>query len=189
MFNEKIFDFLRSSFLKNKKGQAFSTFQLLIAAVVALALLGVLMPIIMRSIDIGGDPSQATQQLLKSQIDNPGTLSFTDDVTFSSKYNTLSASGVANDTGLDAGQIVFATNGLDDTFSTIGTSASKIEYSKTQKGKYRLGVLCDSDAAALVTSVDDYKASNKIDDSVSVTATNFADPSVTCCLIFPKRAQ
>jgi len=173
-------------FLRNKRGQAFSTFQLLIAAVVALALLGVLMPIIMRSIDIGGDPSQATQQLLKSQIDNPGTLSFTDDVTFSSKYNTLSASGVANDTGLDASQIVFMTNDLDDVFSTIGDNASKIEYEKTQKGKYRIGVLCDSDADALADSVDAYVGASKMADPGTLT---FADSSVTCCIIFPKRAQ
>jgi len=172
---------------KNKKGQAFSTFQLLIAAVVALALLGVLLPIIMRNVDIGGDPSQAAQSLLKTQINNPGTLAFTDPVTFSAKNNSLSASGIANDTGLDRQQIVFSINGLDDAFSNVGETA--ITYDKTDKGKYMIGILCDRDKASLNDSIDSYMGANKIMFGSTDIVYQEGDETVTNCVIFPKRSQ
>ncbi len=176
--------------IKNKKGQAFSTFQLLIAAVVALALLGVLLPIIMKNVDIGGDPSQAAQSLLKTQINNPGTLAFTESVTFSGKTNSLAASGVTNDTGLDRQQIAFSINGLDGTFSTIGTTA--IGYDKTDKGKYMIGILCDGTQDDLMASIKAYSSgdSPKIKFTPEdITFDDSADPGVTNCVIFPKRAQ
>ena len=68
-----------------EKGQAFSTFQLLIAAVVALAILGVLLPMITKNINIGGDITDSINTTLKTQVSNYGNLAYTDEVKVSSK--------------------------------------------------------------------------------------------------------
>ena len=167
---------------KSRKGQAFSTFQLLIAAVVALALLGVLMPIIMKSVVIGGDPIDATKTLLRSQINNPGSLIFTDTTTFSSK-TTISASGLGTDAAIANDQLVFSTNGLDDDFSS---SPNTLQYKNTIKKKFQIGILCETTKTVLETAlVDDYGDRDYIDltDDFDALADN-----VPVCVVFPIRA-
>ena len=175
--------------LKNSKGQAFSTFQLLIAAVVALALLGVLMPIIMKTLGFAqGDPISTSKQLLQSQIDNPGTLSYTDSVAFTSSKNSLAASGISENTGVTREQIMLLNNGLSEfTATPEGQPANVLKYTRTTKGTYKIGVLCDW-VADIEGAVGNY--SSEIPNITGVTATSFPDAAgQKVCIVFPMRSS
>ncbi|MDD2477387.1 MAG: hypothetical protein PHW45_00170 [Candidatus ainarchaeum sp.] len=181
--------------LINQKGQAFSTFQLLIAAVVALALLGVLMPIIMGNFSIGKSPSDSAQQYAKTQINNAGSLGYTDTLKFK-KDDSISATGVADGIDVDRDQVyvVVPTDLIDITFSDPSTSSYKqTKYLKSTKADYKIGVICDykesievslgyngltggpnneDDFFSIIKDLDDFK---DLDNSIKV------------CILFPKR--
>ncbi len=168
---------------KNKKGQAFSTFQLLIAAVVALALLGVLMPIIMKTLGFAqGDPISTSKQLLQGQVDNPGTLAYTDSVAFTDKKKSLTASGISENTGLSPDQVRFASD-LDNDFDVL-VDGKGINYKKSTKGTYKIGIICDY-IENLDDSIDAYV-------EIPTTADSGLFPNITeqkVCVVFPKRAS
>ncbi|MFH1751628.1 MAG: hypothetical protein ABH821_01670, partial [archaeon] len=95
-------------FFANEKGQAFSTFKLLIAAVIAIAILTLLMPII---VDLGGfttiEPDSEASSQLKSYVGRPGRYYLTKDVTFS-KEDSMVAKSIAKGTGIiEQSQICF----------------------------------------------------------------------------------
>jgi hypothetical protein len=94
--------------LKNNKGQAFSTFQLLIAAVVALALLGVLMPIIGGINPAGGSITDSVKEKIKSNQDLPGTVTLTEPIKVSSKtQSTVSTDAITEGSGMDPESVRF----------------------------------------------------------------------------------
>jgi len=171
---------------KNKKGQAFSTFQLLIAAVVALALLGVLMPIIMKTLGFAqGDPVSTSKQLLQGQIDNPGTLSYTDSVAFTDKKKSLSASGISENTGLSANQVKFVSD-LEADFDVLGDGRG-INYKKSTKGTYKIGILCDYQGEdGLDASMESY--GDEIPEGASELTWDNVDGQKVC-IVFPKRSS
>jgi len=170
--------------LKNKKGQAFSTFQLLIAAVVALALLGVLMPIIMKTLGFAqGDPISTSKQLLQGQIDNPGTLAYTDSVAFTNKKKSLTASGISENTGLSPDQVRFIVGDLADTDFQELADNKGINYLKSTKGTYKIGIICDYQNNIL----DSAEAYTEIPDITAITWESTDDIKV--CVVFPKRSS
>lgn len=165
----------------NKKGQAFSTFQLLIAAVVALALLGVLLPIIMKNVNIGGNPEESAQTLIRSQINSVGSLRYTESVKFKNG-DSISAPALAEGTGLSRQQVCIVSPGSN--FS--GDSGASITYNSSSTLSYQIGVLCDYK--------DEMQASlgqftSEIPDGASLCESRFADfSSEKVCIVFPKRA-
>jgi hypothetical protein len=172
---------------KREKGQAFSTFQLLIAAVVALALLAVLLPLITGGFNIGNKPDQVAGELLQTQIDNPGALSYTSEVRFTK--GTLAASGLVEDTGIDPDQVFFVINDeLSNYFKVLGEDndvlgpGKILEYTRNTDGKYQLGIICeyDTEIESTLTYYDD------IPDDAS--GAEWAE-DVKNCVIFPRRAS
>ena len=130
--------------LRKEKGQAFSTFQLLIAAVVALALLAVLLPLL-KSPNIGNSATKLTQDLLKSQQQNIGALRYTQKVTMKAN-DTMAVSGLTQNTGIDVDQVsIVVPEELSSSFTVANNKVLK--YSKTSKGTYIIGVLCDNQDA------------------------------------------
>ena len=169
---------------KNKKGQAFSTFQLLIAAVVALALLGVLMPIIMNVLGFAQrDPVSTSKQLLQGQVDNPGTLTYTDSVVFTDKKKSLSSSGISENTGLSPDQVRFVVGDLATTDFVELVDNKGIDYQKSTKGTYKIGIICDYKNNIIESS----EAYAEIPDITSITWESTDDIKV--CVIFPKRSS
>ena len=72
----------------NDRGQAYSTFKLLIAAIVALAILMILLPIISSVLGIlQNDPTDKTRELLNNLYNQPETLKTAEDVTFTPNSN------------------------------------------------------------------------------------------------------
>ncbi len=163
------------------RGQAFSTFQLLIAAVAALALLGVLMPMIINIPGVSGDPVDAMKEKIKTQIDNPGNIAYTSVVKFSAKKNeVISAISVITGSGLAKDQISFSTNGYDNHFRT---DDGKILEILTQEAvKYKVGILC-ARPGELVETLDQYSSMLP-----NITIENEdLDEEATTCIIFPKK--
>jgi len=71
----------------NNKGQAYSTFKLLIAAIVALAILMILMSIISSIFPFfRNDPTEKTSELLNNLYKSPETIKTVEDVTFTPDY-------------------------------------------------------------------------------------------------------
>ena len=179
--------------LKSKKGQAFSTFQLLIAAVVALAILALLLPMIINGPDIGTGPSDAINTLLKSAPDDPGVLLKSTEVKFSSKdVPYISASAVVQGTGLSANQVKFKVpHRYDSDFVVLSTdeiSALKIKTSESVK--YIVGVLCDDDRIALRKSYELYSGNISEDTTlqdIDFVETEF-DNSGTACIVYPTKS-
>ena len=175
-------------FKLNKKGQASSTFQLLIAAIVALAILGVLISVIGGIGGISGDPTTATKQLLKNQINNPGAESCTDPVEFSAKKNkSLAASGITKDSGLDVEQVVFTAFDDDDKmhisgFTTQGDGAL-LQYNSQSSRKVVVCIICD-EAHRLNDAIGD-----NLGDSYADLIEDDPENYETKCIVYPKKTS
>ena len=179
--------------LKSKKGQAFSTFQLLIAAVVALAILALLLPMIINGPDIGTGPSDAINTLLKSAPDDPGVLLKSTEVKFSSSdVPYISASAVVKGTGLSANQVKFKVpHRYDPDFVVLSTdeiSALKIKTSESVK--YLVGVLCDDDSEALEDSFELYSSPESDDPTLAQIEFDIDDfeSSGVACIVYPTKS-
>ena len=165
----------------NKKGQAFSTFQLLIAAVVALALLGVLLPIIMKNVNIGGNPEESAQTLIRSQVNSVGSLRYTDEVKFKDG-DSISAAALAEGTGLSRQQVCVVNPGT----SFTGGGAT-ITYDSSSTLSYQIGVFCDY-YDEIDDSLDDFE--DEMPEDLGVCEDRFDSDfsSEKVCIVFPKRA-
>ena len=89
-----------NDFLKDRKGQEFDVFKLLISAVVAVVILGLLLSII-NSIGIiqGGDPQKEAGSAVKEIMHNNATLKPSSDVTFNNAKNSIiNASAISSAT-------------------------------------------------------------------------------------------
>lgn len=183
-------------FKLTKKGQASSTFQLLIAAIVALAILGVLISVIGGINTVSGDAKTAATQKLKTQMQNPGSVDCTDAVTFK-KANTLAAEGVTKDTGLDPEQVFF-TNEIDNisNFNATGNAKAILKYTGTSSKRVVLCVLCSSNGK---TGLDEAIKANELMGSPNTSLSEAEWPSPTDgrngfpasgetgCVIYPKK--
>jgi hypothetical protein len=144
----------------NNKGQAFSTFQLLIAAVVALALLGVLMPIISKNINIAGSVVDATKEKIRSQQDQPGTLTLTDALRISGRRGeTYIAVGTITDgTGMDPKQVRFLISDKYDSDFESNDTGAYLEIINQSTVTYKFGILCNSSLANLNSDITNYSS-------------------------------
>ncbi|MAG22343.1 MAG: hypothetical protein CL943_03520 [Candidatus Diapherotrites archaeon] len=98
----------------NNKGQAYSTFKLLIAAIVALAILMILLPIISSVLGIlQNDPNDKARELINNLYNQPESLKHTEDVTFTPGY-VLSAAALAEKVTLSSDQICITSGDFPD---------------------------------------------------------------------------
>jgi len=165
-----------------KKGQASSTFQLLIAAIVALAILGVLISVIGGINTVSGDAKTAVTQKLKTQMNNPGAIDCTDQVTFK-KGTSLAAEGVTKETGLSSNQVFFSNevDNMQSSFEVIGLDKSVLKYLGTSSKKVVLCVLCsDNGGTGLEESISTY--------SLEISSPSPAiEDGQSACVIYPKK--
>ncbi len=167
----------------NNKGQAFSTFQLLIAAVVALALLGVLMPIIANINPGTGRVIEAIKERINTQQDQPGALSLTDSLKVSGKRDKIIGTDtVTQGTGLSYDQVRFYDNGYTFDFGTLINGDLEIKNESTVT--YRFGILCHSNKERLQESLNSYLSSTTPIIREDFDISDFED-GVRVCIIFP----
>lgn len=189
-----------NSFKRNKKGQAFSTFQLLIAAVVALALLGVLMSIIGNVNPVNDKVIDALKTGIKSQQNNPGSLGYTREVKISrSEDAIISSESIVESSGLHYSQAIFYKN--DDNMFKIHLGESDdanlgylLEINTTGSIKYKFGVVCHQSLDGLKSSINNMSSLIKSTGSMNWSdiidyahISGFSQES-TICLVFPMRA-
>ena len=131
-----------------QKGQAFSTFQLLISAVVALAILGLLLTILGQIPFLSTqEPSNEAENLIKSQVGRPGEVLTSVKVTFT-KGDSLNAKAIAEASGsLPWTQICLSKGEHRDTegFELTDNSSSNriLRYTGSQL-TVKLSVICDA---------------------------------------------
>lgn len=137
---------MKSKFM-NKKGQASSVFNLLIAAVVAVAILTILM-YIMNLIPkpFSQSPTERAVEVVKSNTTLLGTRTITSEVTWQNK-GELSARAIADGTGSLAEDQVCVLPGQFESDSSgsfkIISEGSKIQYAFEGSMNTKLFVLCD----------------------------------------------
>jgi hypothetical protein len=170
---------------KSKKGQAFSTFQLLIAAVVALAILALLLPMITNSVNIGTGPSKTMENNLKSAPNQPGNLIISEEVKFSAGENPyINTSAIIEGTGIGSNQVAFYNNGFDSDFKVIGDNKNVLQVLKKETVKYKIATLCDTSTDELLSQIETYGLDYKLEIS-SVNDLPFSEDNVTVCIIYP----
>lgn len=129
----------------NQRGQAFDVFKLLIAAVIALAILGILFGIL-RNVMVGvqTEPQQKAAEYVKNSITAIGELKITEAVTFS-RNKSLNARTIAFETrALSEDQVCVSAGDFseDDSFAEV-SDGQIITYTGQSDKQTRLAVLCD----------------------------------------------
>jgi hypothetical protein len=175
--------FKKLKFSTNEKGQAFSTFELLIAAIVALAILGILLSIVGGINIFGRNPQDTTVELVKTQMNNNlGGTAYTDTVKFKTN-DSLSVYGIAQSADLDPNQIyIVVPDALLSDFN-YGQEFKTITYKKSTAGTFQIGVFCyiGSELSTPATGTDFESLVSKLS-----IPTDYSDSVI--CVISPKRA-
>ncbi len=174
--------------LKNSKGQAFSTFQLLIAAVVALALLGVLMPIIGGINPAGGNITDSVKEKIKSNQDLPGTITLTESIKVSSKtQGTVATDAITDGSGMDPESVKFIVPSKYSSDFGVSSDGQILQIKKSERINYKFGVLCHRDAERLDNFITSSSSlSNNILSELDITESGFESTnSSRVCIVFP----
>lgn len=98
----------------DQRGQAYSTFKLLIAAIVAMAMLAILIPIIMQAMGwLTNSPLNETKSLISDLVGSPGSLKHTPEVVFKPD-DVLAASALVERLPISADQICMSTGQFEE---------------------------------------------------------------------------
>jgi len=146
--------------LLDNRGQAYSTFKLLIAAIVALAILMILTPIIGSVLQIfQDDPAAKTIELLNDLYNRPGAIKTTArDVTFS-PGTPLSAVSLAQSIPLSKEQICLSTGDFEDSdtgfsLDEVGGEHHRIIWNGTANRNVKIAVMCHINLDSLEQELD-----------------------------------
>ena len=155
----------------NREGQAFSAFQLLIAAIVAMAFLAILLPLLLNSAGFfKASPLNETKSLLSEMLLAPGAIKYTQDVVFENG-DVLASSSLASGLPLNEDQICltidFEVTEFDpktgtkkgtimNDFRHAGMNKSKLVYLGQTSATVRIGVVCNKDVDALRGDIGSY---------------------------------
>lgn len=121
------------------------------------------------------NPTQKTNQFLKQQINNPGSLMCTDVVTFQ-KDSSLVAQGITKDTGLDYSQVYFANPEGIPNFDV--SNHSVLKYTGTSKKNVTICIICDEGKIGLQEALTQNGINTTIDSNIE---------GQTLCLVYPKK--
>ena len=134
----------------NQKGQAFSVFELMIAAIVAIAILFVLLPLVAPP-EIGGNAKTE----IASTLTNVETGGFSRTREFTLTPNEIVSSSNFDDKGFDATQIVFNEGEFLETKIKSATSVTSSYIQSTSKTNTpaKAMVYCSSTGEVLDTEI------------------------------------
>lgn len=130
----------------NSRGQAFSTFQLLIAAVVALAILVLLLNIIGSLPSINSQkPIKVASDLVASQVNSPAELRTSSSVPFG-KEDSLNATSIASQSGVVTNSQICISKGdhIDTDEFVLSSSGKVLTYNGSSALRVKISVLCDT---------------------------------------------
>ncbi|MFH1240232.1 MAG: hypothetical protein V1672_03365 [Candidatus Diapherotrites archaeon] len=169
--------------LMNQKGQEFSAFKLLISAIVAVAILAILIPLLTGDW-FDQDPNVKVKQLIGQAVGNPSAIQTYDDITFKNG-NSISAASIMSDSGLSSNQVCMGINKFENQdFRLIGGASSesgyyRIIYDGGSDKKVKVIVLCDTDSEALVNDIVDYSH----DDKINTSDCDICEGQGSCCAV------
>ncbi len=181
----------------NCKGQAYSTFKLLIAAIVAMAILAILIPIIMQVMGlIKANPLNETKSLLSELIDSPGALKHTKEVVFEPN-SVLAGSALAERVPIAKDQICMSTGQfLEDPergFECLTCGGNpddaqqRIRYHGHSDQTAKIAIVCNVNMEELRIDLDDYGLT-AYDGTDIDTACGICDGKGKCCAIVLERS-
>lgn len=144
----------------DNKGQAYSVFKILIAAVVAGAILLILLQTLKLVPNLSGqEPNDVAAEVVKSQLNDLGIVKPRNDVTFN-PGDSLNAKTIAeNSEALSREQVCVlvspnAPRGDDEGVWSHETGAL-VQYNGSSAQRTRLLIVCDR-ASEITTSIEDY---------------------------------
>lgn len=169
----------------NQKGQAFSVFELMIAAVVAIAILFVLLPII-SGITTGGSSARDSIINTLSTYKNGGSGSSTP---FTLRNGEIISSSDFSDKGFDKKGLLFATiEDLENLFTLAGGSEgdelSQIQYIGSTNFPAKAQIYCQVTGELLATTLENFEV-----EYVGAEVPGICEESTyqPCCLVIIKR--
>ena len=175
----------------NQKGQAFSVFELMIAAIVAVAILFVLLPIISGGFSFNTTPKDAISNSLSAVKDGGQTTS----QDFDLQPNQTLKSSQFTDNGFDAHSIVFAVSEQLEAGGKIEVAIENDEFSYlTYTGSTpqpaKAVVICEQTGESLDETIG--ISSEKIQDAMSASSVNVTDlcdvdEYQPCCVVIIER--
>ena len=131
----------------NQKGQAFSVFKLLIAAIVALAILAILLPIL-KIPAFGANPNDEAVSQVKTLYNSPGEYRLSKAVTFSTQScsPSLNAKSIAQQSQLLSTEQIWLDRGdfASGEQFVLSNDGSIVSYNASGSRQVKLGVMCDS---------------------------------------------
>ena len=168
----------------NQKGQAFSVFELMIAAIVAIAILFVLLPLVAPP-DIGGNAKTE----IASTLTNVETGAFARTQEFTLTQNEIVSSANFDEKGFDATQIVFYGGEFEGVKVESGISTdntfSYIKSTSNTPTKSRAMVYCSSTGAMLKSTlalvIEDETTAGAINGNIDTLC--IANDSQPCCAV------
>jgi len=90
----------------NQKGQTFDVFKLVISAIIAVAILGILVGIMSNIFTPGQKPIDEAVRLVSTQVNSIGSLASSNEVKFEANDQTMSSYAIADRSGaLDSSQV------------------------------------------------------------------------------------
>ncbi len=150
----------------NQRGQGSSVFQLLIAAVVALAILGVLMQVLgLINVGVGQEPPKAASDMLKSAVASPATLKTSGTVSFKNG-SALNVRAISIDaqTGVRPENLCLSLGDFENDnrgFEDLLGGGQTIKYTGTANQNVKLDVLCDFGQDELEATLESYGLEDK----------------------------
>jgi len=187
----------------NQEGQAYSTFKLLIAAIVAMAILAILIPIIMQVMGlIKANPTDEAKSLMSSLIDAPGSMRITKEVSFAPGTD-ISGSALAERVSVSQDQICMSTGDFETADSgepgfeclncdESDASQQRMIFSGSGERVVKIAIVCNKwlgDSSGLAQDLVDYKLDEGDGDPNIVEACEkICSEGGKCCALVLKRA-
>lgn len=138
-----------------RRGQAFDTFKLMIAAVVAVAILGILMGILSQLSLPTGNPESVFQSMMSYCVQSPGSTKTSDIVNFKGSAGDMISLGNAMRSGGIAGVTSFQCNTYSALITCTGNAATDpaISFTKAANFQAKFKVVCATGTGTTVEVV------------------------------------
>lgn len=170
----------------DSKAQASSVFQLLISAVVALAVLMILFSVLgLIRFDIGNEPAKATADQLKEAWNQTSTLKTTQNVTFSPSQDSINPRALADTSrvGISSNQICLSLGDFKDLDSSNFTMEGKaIKYTGSSNKVARVSVFCYT-GKELEIALEEAGLENMVDWLSDCSDIGYSESDEMFCLI------
>ncbi|MBN2127594.1 MAG: hypothetical protein JW703_04360 [Candidatus Diapherotrites archaeon] len=166
----------------NEKGQAFSVFKILIAGIVALAILGILLPLLGGIVTPQSDPKDIAQTLVKNNYSSRYTLSKSSQDVIFKKGSELSSKGIVEKVpALLPEQIcVSAGEYADREIFTVSSGGTLMIYDSPSSQSFKIAVFC-----ATGEDLESELSDRNLDIALDCDCTSSDNAGDVCCLVFP----